>query len=177
MSYTLEAFCKDTRDILTADASPAGVERVRRNMERLVRDAAFMDRHFGADMKPGAQRIHVDPELGFEVLAYRAPKTRTSPAHDHGDSWALYAQVKDYTEMTEWERTDDGSDPDHATLAVQRKYKLNPGEVGLYWGSQLHSTYTPENCCYLRVTGTDLEKRPRVRIDQDTGKVMRQGGA
>ncbi len=172
MGYTLEAFCNDTRDILRADPTRTGVERVRKNMERLVRDEGFVERHFGDRMEPGAHRIYVDPELGFEVLAYRSPKARTSPAHDHGDSWALYAQVKDYTEMTEWERTDDGKDPDRATLAVQRRYKLNAGEVGLYWGSQLHSTYTPENCCYLRVTGTDLEKRPRVRIDQNTGKVM-----
>lgn len=173
MGYTLEAFCKDTRDILRADAGRTGVDRVRKNMERLVRDAQFVEKYFGDAVEAGARRVHMDPELGFEVLAYRSPKARTSPAHDHGDSWALYAQVKDYTEMTEWERTDDGRDPDRATLAIQRKYKLNAGEVGLYWGSQLHSTYTPENCCYLRVTGTDLEKRPRVRIDQNTGKVMR----
>jgi hypothetical protein len=173
MGYTLEAFCKDIRDILRADPGRAGVDRVRESMERLVKDAQFVEQYFGDSVEAGARRVHMDPELGFEVLAYRSPKARTSPAHDHGDSWALYAQVKDYTEMTEWERTDDGKDPDHATLAIQRKYKLNPGEVGLYWGSQLHSTYTPENCCYLRVTGTDLEKRPRVRIDQSTGKVMR----
>jgi len=172
MSYTLDAFCKDTRDILKKDSSPAGVEQVRKNMGRLVSDDAFVEQHFNDGIEAGARPIYTDPELGFEVLAYRCPKTRKSPAHDHGDSWALYAQVKDYTEMTEWQRTDDGSNPEHATLAVQKKYKLNAGEVGLYWGSQLHSTYTPEGCCYLRVTGTDLEKRPRVRIDQDTGKVM-----
>ena len=172
MSYTLEAFCKDTRDILKKDSSPASVEQVRRNMGRLVSDDAFVEQHFNDGIEAGARPIYTDPELGFEVLAYRCPKTRKSPAHDHGDSWALYAQVKDYTEMTEWQRTDDGSNPEQATLAVQKKYKLNAGEVGLYWGSQLHSTYTPEGCCYLRVTGTDLEKRPRVRIDQDTGKVM-----
>lgn len=172
MGYTLKQFCEDTRAILGRDGSRAGVEQVRRNMERLVRDEAFVAEHYAPNLEAGARRIYVDPELGFEVLAYRAPKTRTSPAHDHGDSWALYAQVRDFTEMTEWERTDDGSVPGRATLAVQRKYKLNAGEVGLYWGSQLHSTYTPEGCCYLRVTGTDLEKRPRVRIDQDTGQVM-----
>jgi hypothetical protein len=173
MGYTLEAFCRDTRDALKSDSGPAGVERVRRNMERLVMDAAFVAQYFDVGIEPGPRRIYVDPQLGFEVLAYRSPRARTSPAHDHGDSWALYAQVKGYTEMTEYARTDDGSDPDQATLAVQKQYKLNPGEVGLYWGSQLHATYTPVDCCYLRVTGTDLEKRPRVRIDQQTGKVTR----
>jgi hypothetical protein len=37
----------------------------------------------------------------------------------------------------------------------------------------LHSTFTPAECCYLRVTGTDLEKRPRVRIDQNTGRILK----
>ena len=172
MTYSLEAFCKETRDILKKDSSPAGVEQVREKMARLVKDPAFVQQHYDGATEPGARRIYIDPELGFEVLAYRCPQTRKSPAHDHGDSWALYAQVKDYTEMTEWERTDDGSKREQATLAMRKKYRLNAGEVGLYWGSQLHSTYTPEGCCYLRVTGTDLEKRRRVRIDQDTGKVI-----
>lgn len=172
MGYSLEQFCDDTRAVLKMDASRTGVEKVRRNMERLVKDSDFVERYFSDDIEPGARRIYVDPELGFEVLAYRSPQARSSPAHDHGDSWALYAQVKHYTEMKEYDRTDDGSDPGQARLAVKKQYKLSPGEAGLYWGSQLHSTYTPLNCCYLRVTGTDLEKRPRVRIDQNSGKIM-----
>jgi hypothetical protein len=172
MAYTLQDFCRDTREILKKNRSREGVEQVRKKMAHLVADADFVSEYYDEATEAGARRIYSDPELGFEVLAYRSPKTRTSAAHDHGDSWALYAQVKDYTEMTEWERTDDRRNPEQATLKALRKYKLNTGEVGLYWGSQLHSTYTPEGCCYLRVTGTDLDKRPRVRIDQDTGKVM-----
>lgn len=173
MTYTLDAFCADARTLLKNDASPAGVEQVRKKMELLVRDADFIQQHFHGGMKYGPNRLFVDPELGFEVLAYRAEKARSSPAHDHGDSWALYGQIRDYTEMTEYERLDDGTDPDNAKLGIQSKYKLETGQVGTYWGSQLHSTFTPAECCYLRLTGTDLEKRPRVRIDQNTGKIMK----
>jgi len=173
MSYTLEAFCNDTRALLKADPGPTGVEQVRKKMETLVRDPAFVAEHFHSGVKYGPRRLFVDPELGFEVLGYRAEKPRNSPAHDHGDSWALYAQVHDYTEMTEYNRLDDGKDPDNARIEIKSKYKLEKGQVGTYWGSQLHATYTPADCSYLRVTGTDLEKRPRVRIDQNTGKVMK----
>ncbi|MBX9811486.1 MAG: hypothetical protein K2Y16_07745 [Burkholderiales bacterium] len=173
MAYTLEAFCSDARTILKADSSPAGVERVRKKMELLIRDPEFVREHFHDGVKYGPRRLFVDPELGFEVLGYRAEKARTSPAHDHGDSWALYGQVRDYTEMTEYNRLDDGKDPDNARLGIKSKYKLETGQVGMYWGSQLHSTFTPTDCCYLRLTGTDLEKRPRVRIDQNTGKIMK----
>jgi len=173
MAYTLEAFCNDARVLLKADAGPAGVEQVRKKMEILVRDPGFVSEYFHSGVKYGARRLFVDLELGFEVLAYRAEKARNSPAHDHGDSWALYGQTHDYTEMTEYNRLDDGKDPDHAKLGIKSKYKLEKGQVGTYWGSQLHSTYTPVDCCYLRVTGTDLEKRPRVRIDQATGKILK----
>ena len=173
MAYTLEAFCSDARTILKADSIPAGVERVRKKMELLIRDPEFVREHFHDGVKYGPRRLFVDPELGFEVLGYRAEKARTSPAHDHGDSWALYGQVRDYTEMTEYNRLDDGKDPDNARLGIKSKYKLETGQVGMYWGSQLHSTFTPTDCCYLRLTGTDLEKRPRVRIDQNTGKIMK----
>lgn len=173
MAYTLEAFCGDVRVILKADSGPSGVEKVRKKMESLIQDAGFVGQHFHDGMQYGARRLFVDPELGFEVLGYRAEKARTSPAHDHGDSWALYAQVRNYTEMTEYKRVDDGKDPDNAKLEIEAKYKLEPGQVGTYWGSQLHSTYTPADCRYLRLTGTDLEKRPRVRIDQNTGKIIK----
>ena len=173
MAYTLEVFCIDARALLKADPGPAGVEQVRKKMELLVADTEFVATHFHADIKYGPRRLFIDPELGFEVLGYRAENPRHSPAHDHGDSWALYAQVHDYTEMTEYNRLDDGSDPDNARIDIKSKYKLEKGQVGTYWGSQLHSTFTPAGCCYLRVTGTDLEKRPRVRIDQNTGKIMK----
>jgi hypothetical protein len=173
MAYTMESFCIDARNLLKADPGPSGVEQVRKKMEVLVRDPAFVAERFGNNTKYGPQRLFVDPELGFEVLAYRAEKARHSPAHDHGDSWALYGQVHDYTEMTEYIRLDDGSDHEQARLGIKSQYKLEAGQVGTYWGSQLHSTYTPVDCCYLRVTGTDLEKRPRVRIDQNTGKIMK----
>ena len=127
MAYTLEAFCNDVRKLLQADSGAAGVEQVRKKMEILVGDPEFVTEHFHGGVKFGPRRLFVDPELGFEVLGYRAEKARHSPAHDHGDSWALYAQVHDYTEMTEYNRLDDGRDPDNARLGIKVKYKLERG--------------------------------------------------
>lgn len=172
MAYTLEAFCDETRSLLKKDSGRSGVENIIVHMERLIKDPEFIQKHFHDKVELGVRSLYVDPELGFHVLGYRAEKDRSSPAHDHGDSWALYGQVRDYTDMTEYERVDDGSDPGHATLKVASEYRLNPGQAHLYWATRLHSTFTPANCSYLRVAGTDLEKRPRVRIDQKTGKVM-----
>ncbi|MGH8650341.1 MAG: hypothetical protein ACREUP_13720, partial [Burkholderiales bacterium] len=70
-------------------------------------------------------------------------------------------------------RTDDGSDPDFAKLKAGKPYRLVPGKAGAYYGRELHSTATPVNTRYLRVTGTDLENIERLRIDAATGKIQR----
>jgi len=144
---------------------------VRVRMERLVLDPQFIAKYFSAHQLPGLKRIFVDPELGFELMTYLFEKPRVSQPHDHGDSWAIYAQVQEYTDMTEWERTDDGADPGKATLKVKRQYRLDPGQAGIYFGRELHSTSTPPGTRYLRITGTDLEGIDRLRIDAATGRV------
>ena len=74
MAYTLEAFCTDVRALLEADPGPSGVEQVRKKMELLVADPGFVAEHFHSGVKYGPRRMFVDPELGFEVLGYRAEK-------------------------------------------------------------------------------------------------------
>jgi hypothetical protein len=75
--------------------------------------------------------------------------------------------------MAVWERTDDGADPDHATLREKTRYRLNPGQAGVYYGRELHSIAMPDNSRYLRATGTDLETIERLRIDAKSGRVER----
>ena len=172
MAYTLQEFCRDTRNHLKSGANRAALDKVKAGIERLVQDDGFIKQHFQDNVEVGLRRIYADPELGFEVLAYRWDIARSSQPHDHGNSWAIYGQVYAYTEMIEYERTDDGSDPERATLKAKSKYRLNPGRVGIYWGRELHSTATPAGACYLRITGTDLENIPRIRIDTATGRVI-----
>ncbi|MBI3936310.1 MAG: hypothetical protein HY323_04980 [Betaproteobacteria bacterium] len=176
MAYSLDDFCRDAREILRTDASRSSIDKVRACFEGLLADEGFVKRCFDGRADTGLRRIYVDPEQGFEVLAYKYDKARASQPHDHGDSWAIYGQVREYTDMTEWERTDDGSDPDRATLKVKRKYRLNPGQAGIYFGRDLHSTSHPAHAWYVRVTGTDLETVERLRIDAKTGRIERVHG-
>jgi predicted metal-dependent enzyme (double-stranded beta helix superfamily) len=173
MGYSLLDFCRDAREILKAGSSRARVDEVKGHMERLLVDPGFVGEYFNDRQPLGLHRIHVDPQLGFEVMTYRYNEARKSNPHDHGDSWAIYGQVSGYTEMTEWDRTDDGSDPEYARLRPNPSYRLTPGKAGVYYGRQLHSTATPVNTRYLRVTGTDLENIERLRIDAATGKIQR----
>ena len=171
MAYDLDQFIADCRAALKRDPGPAGREEVRLNLERLLANPDFIDRYCGDDQPRGLKLLYEDKELGFQVLAHINDKARVSPPHDHGHSWAIYGQATKYTDMIEWEREDNGSDPKQAKLKPVKKYRLNPGHAGIYQDGKIHSIDYPDYARFVRVTGTDLDAIPRVRFDLATGEV------
>src|SRR5260370_443951 len=132
MSYDLDQFVADCRAILSRDPGPAGREEVRVGLERLLANPEFVQQYCSDDAPRGLKLLYEDQALGFQILAHINDKARVSPPHDHGDSWAIYGQATHYTEMTEWEREDDCNDPQHAKLKPVKKYRLMPGQAGVY---------------------------------------------
>ena len=171
MSYDLDQFIADCRSSLARDPGPAGREQVRSNLERLLANPEFINAYCGDDQPRGLKVLYEDPKLGFQVLAHINDKARVSPPHDHGESWAIYGQATKYTEMTEWEREDNGSDPKHAKLKPTKKYRLTPGKAGIYQDGTIHSIDYPDYARFVRVTGTNLDKINRIRIDPKSGAV------
>lgn len=164
MSYSLEDFCKDTRAILEAHDDHEGRDQVRQKLERLLRDPDFCAAYVGPDQESGVEQIYEDPDLGFCVLAYNMTAPRTSPPHDHGDSWAVYGQAVGYTDMTVWSKTE-GTDK----LEPVRNFRLNAGEAGLFDVRDIHSIEYAEGAKFVRVTGVDLAQTTRRVFDRDTG--------
>jgi predicted metal-dependent enzyme (double-stranded beta helix superfamily) len=171
MAYGLEQFIADCRAILARDGGPSGREEVRSRLERLLHNADFIREHCGDDRPRGLHVLYEDPELGFQILAHINDKARVSPPHDHGDSWAIYGQATHYTDMIEWERVDDGSDPARAQLKEAIRYRLMPGEAGIFQDGKIHSIDYPDHARFVRVTGTNLDRIQRVRFDLKTGEV------
>ena len=171
MPYDLDQFVSDCRSILKRDPGPAGREEVRTRLERLLSNKEFVEKYCGEHVPRGLKLLYEDPELGFQVLAHINDKARVSPPHDHGASWAIYGQATQYTEMTEWERKDDGSDPGKAKLNPVKKYRLLPGHAGIYQDGTIHSIDYPDQARFVRVTGTNLDRIPRVSFDLASGKV------
>ncbi|HEU5016645.1 MAG TPA: hypothetical protein VFT69_01595 [Pseudolabrys sp.] len=171
MTYDFDQFVADCRSTLARDPGPKGREEVRANLERLLGNPDFIQKCCGDDQPTGIKVLYEDPDLGFQVLSHIMGKARVSPPHDHGKSWAIYGQAKEYTEMTEWEREDDGSDPTHAKLKPVKNYRLNPGQAGIYQDGAIHSIDYPDNARFVRVTGTDLDKIERIKIDLKTGEI------
>ncbi len=171
MAYGLDQFIADCKETLTRDPGPAGRDKVLHNLERLLKNEDFVAKYCGDDQPTGIKVLYEDPDLGFQVLSHIMGKARVSPPHDHGTSWAIYGQAKQYTDMIEWQREDDGSDPNRAKLKPVKKYRLNPGQAGIYQNGAIHSIDYPDNARFVRVTGTDLDKIDRIKIDLQTGKV------
>jgi predicted metal-dependent enzyme (double-stranded beta helix superfamily) len=173
MAYELNQFVADCRDILKRDPGPAGREQVRANLERLLNNKDFVEEYCSDDAERGLRVLYEDPELKFQVLAHINDKARVSPPHDHGESWAIYGQAKLWTDMIEWKREDDGSNPDFAKLAADKKYRLNPGQAGIYQDGAIHSIDYPDKSRFVRVTGTNLDNIARMSVDLKTGAIRR----
>jgi predicted metal-dependent enzyme (double-stranded beta helix superfamily) len=173
MPYDLDQFVSDCRSILKRDPGPSGREQVRLQLERLLSNKDFVEQYCGEQVPRGLKVLYEDPDLGFQVLAHINEKARVSPPHDHGDSWAIYGQATGYTDMIEWERVDDGADAARAELRPTKKYRLNPGQAGIYQDGAIHSIDYPDNSRFIRVTGTNLDRIKRDSFDLATGQVNR----
>jgi hypothetical protein len=171
MSYDLDQFVADCRTSLKRDPGPRGREEVRVALERLLSNKNFVDEYCGEHVPRGLKVLYEDPELGFQVLAHINDKARTSPPHDHGASWAIYGQATHYTDMIEWEREADAGNAGEARLTPAKKYRLLPGHAGIYQDGKIHSIDYPDHARFVRITGTNLDRIPRVRFDLATGKM------
>ncbi len=166
----LHDFTARCHDLLKLDPEAGGREAVRRLLEELLQTDAFLQQYC-LNVKPGLYRLYEDPELGFQVLAHVNEKARVSPPHDHGNSWAIYGQATGHTDVTEWVRTGNGGDASHARLRAEKTYRLTPGHAAIYPSGVIHSIDYPAGSCFVRVTGTDLDRIPRVMFNLETGAV------
>ncbi|MFT3926967.1 MAG: hypothetical protein QM778_30760 [Myxococcales bacterium] len=108
MSHTIESFGQRVHEILSADPNPAGRDEVRKLLEQVLRDAAFVAEHL-TDDTPQRRVLFRDEELGFVVLGHHFREARRTKPHDHGRYWAIYGQASGVTYMDEWELLEPGS--------------------------------------------------------------------
>ncbi len=165
MAYTLEAFCSDCHQALEEDPGAGGRERIRRHLERLLGEPDFVAAHLGPEAAVGRHQLYRDPAFDFVVLAHVNETPHASPPHDHGTSWAIYGQATEYTDMSEYRRSDGGEGAGPAELELVRQYRLQPGRAGIYDAGAIHAVDYPAHARVVRVTGTDLDEVERLRYD------------
>jgi hypothetical protein len=172
MTYSLDAFVKDAKSALEATAGPAGREKVRVLLEKLLGNKAFVDEAVAPAAPIGTRKLYEDKELGFVVLAHCNAKAHKSPPHDHGSSWAVYGQAVKHTDMSEYQRLDGGNGAGEARLEQVKGYRLEPGHAGVYDVGAIHAIDYPEGSRFVRVTGRDLDYVERLKFDTAAGKAF-----
>ena len=174
MSYTLEAFCEDCRN--SAAAGEEGRAEIQANMEKLLSEEAFIAEHFSPGAEAKITPVYTDDESGFQVLTHVYNEGKESPPHDHGETWAVYGQAVEHTDMTVWRRTDDGSDETRAEVEPEKTYRLDVAMAGKFEPGVIHSIKFPAGARFLRVTGADLNKVPTRRFDAKDSTVVEGAG-
>jgi hypothetical protein len=169
MTYTLDQFTADCRDIPTTDPGPEGRRKVVGKLEALLMEDAFVAEYCRAEAEDGARVIFENDALGFQVLAHIMNNTHKGGPHDHGTSWAIYGQAVQHTDMTEYRRLDDGSEEDRAQIEIDRQYRLERGQAGIFDDGKIHAIEYPEGARFIRITGCDLSTIPRGRYDMEAG--------
>ena len=172
MTYSFEQFCADNRAAYDGTGT-ADLEQIRLNLERLLQEnQPFVEEHCGPDADGGVVELYQDPEKGFLVYAHGYAEGRTSPPHDHGASWAIYGQAKQFTDMTEWNRLDDKSKDGYAEIESARKYRLDPGMAGKFGPHEIHQIHFEAGARFVRVTGADLFQEETLTYQPDTNGVV-----
>ena len=109
--------------------------------------------------------LYQDPELGFCILAHKYDGEKSSPPHDHGPSWAIYAQARGETIMRDYDKIEDASADKPGKVKVSRTYSLTPGIAHVYNEGDLHSPTRIGPTSLVRVEGTDMSKIERLRFE------------
>ena len=166
MSYTLDQLAADIRAALKADPGRAGKLTVGRHVERALNDKQFVETNLKPRPKGGDPRevLYQDPELGFCICGHVYDGPAHGKPHDHGESWAIYGQASEVTEMTDWTIVEpsDGTRPN--LVEPVRTYIMQPGDQHLYDVHDVHSPRRDGPCRLIRIEGKNLDTVKRSNI-------------
>ena len=160
---TLEQFAAQCHDLLKAEPGPAGRQKVRALLEKVLKDDGFVSRYLD-DKTPERKILYEDPELKFCILAHHYQGAKVSPPHDHGPSWAIYGQAKGETEMSDYELLEAATQEKPGKVKKLRTYKLTPGVAHVYNEGDLHSPSRAGPTRLIRMEGVNMENVKRLKF-------------
>jgi hypothetical protein len=125
------------------------------------------------DGKPSRERYR-DPDLGFIQMGHVHKQGHGNQPHDHGPCWVVYGSYRGVTEITTYERMDNGTEPGKASLAKKDVHRLTPGVVQPYLRGEIHSTHQVDGPgVVFRFLSYDLDKIARNRYNIEKGTIIR----
>lgn len=164
MNQTLSDLATRCKTLLGETPGPEGRAKVAAMLSDMLADPAKVD----ALVPPSTGErdlLYQDPDLGFCILAHVYGDAKTSSPHDHGPSWAIYAQARGQTEMTDFELVSAASPDTPGTVRATQSYQLRPGDAHVYNEGDLHAPRRDGPTALLRIEGTDMSKVKRLRYE------------
>ena len=152
------------KKILQADSGPEGRAKVASLLSTTLANPANIDALIPTDTGE-RDLLYQDPESGFCIFAHQYKAPKESLPHDHGPSWAIYAQARGETEMTDYEHVASDNDRETGQVRATRTYRLLPGDVHVYNEGDLHAPVRSGPTCLLRIEGMDMSKITRRRYE------------
>ena len=160
----------------------AVLARITARLEKLAEQAELFT---GADFPPPAPtegvgastRYRLNPEDGNDDLALYLNSInpgKTSIPHNH-TTWAAIVAVQGQEENRVYRRTDDGSDPAVARLALEREVTVQPGTPIAFLPDDLHSIHVigDRPTLHFHLYGRPLETlSQRIGVNLETGAVV-----
>ena len=162
MPKTLEDFAAECHAAIAADPGPAGRQKICAVVQEMINTPGFVDRYIKQD-GPERQIIYQDKEFGFCILAHNYQGAKDSTPHDHGPTWAIYAQATGETIMTDWEKLEEATPEKPGKVRATKVYTLTPGMAYLYNEGELHSPRREASTRLIRVEGQDVSKIRRLK--------------
>jgi hypothetical protein len=165
MSYSLEQFAADCREVLKDDDGPSGREKVRQYVEKALKDEEFVAQYLDGDGHPEREVIYEDPDFGFCICAHVYEGAKQGQPHDHGPTWAIYGQARGETEMTDWKviQQPDGDKP--GKVEFVKSYKLTPGVAHAYEPGAVHAPLRDGPTRLIRVEGKNCDHLQRTPLE------------
>lgn len=164
MNDALRTLGKQCHEMLAANPGPGGRASIAAHLSNLLTEPGMAE----VLVPPSAgQRdvLYRDSEFGFCILAHNYPGAKSSAPHDHGPTWAIYAQARGETEMTDFKVVEPASETAPGKVVATQTYTLRPGDARVYNEGELHAPSRAAATSLLRVEGQDLSDVQRMSYE------------
>ena len=173
---SFERYIAEVRAVWGDGKDPELPFKVRALMEKMLKSTAPEEPWMAEILRDGkpSRELYRDPRHGFIQMGHVHKQGHGNTPHDHGPCWVVYGAYSGLTEITLYERTDDGSEPGRATVQKKALHRLSPGVAYAYVPGDIHSTHAVEGpATVFRFLSYDLEQIERHGYNPEKGTVVR----
>jgi predicted metal-dependent enzyme (double-stranded beta helix superfamily) len=164
MPITVSELTSQCKHLLKASPGLEGRTKVAALLSEILADAENVEALIPPETGE-RDLLFQDPEQGFCIFAHQYKGPKESLPHDHGPSWAIYAQARGETEMTDYEWAIPDTEKIPGKVRPTRIYKLRPGDVHVYNEGDLHAPGRTGPTSLIRIEGLDMSKIKRRRYE------------